>query len=245
VDVQAGKTGFIRSAGYCLATLLRLPQSNQTVAVVVLGAKSNAGRFWETRHLFNWLSAKAGRPHRHHRRGGRAGVRELTDRLGRSCLPAGLKTRLLARHSRVQDSATLWASSSQRAVRTDSLRVAQRFVRPVPALHGRGVQRQRGHAVHHWQQGASQPPLIGGLQVSAAHVAAADPIPSIRRRERGNQPTESLLRASRGRSPGRRSHRRPPSAADELPIARRLDHGEVRLAAAQGAFGMSPHRQVW
>ena len=25
VDVQAGKTGFIRSAGYCLATLLRLP----------------------------------------------------------------------------------------------------------------------------------------------------------------------------------------------------------------------------
>ncbi len=59
VDVQAGKTGFIRSAGYCLATLLRLPNSGGEVAVVVLGAKSNAGRFWETRHLFNWLSAKA------------------------------------------------------------------------------------------------------------------------------------------------------------------------------------------
>ena len=58
VDVQAGKTGFIRSAGYCLATLLRLP-SGPEVAVVVLGAKSNAGRFWETRHLFNWLSSKA------------------------------------------------------------------------------------------------------------------------------------------------------------------------------------------
>ena len=27
--------------------------------VVVLGAKSNAGRFWETRHLFNWFSTKA------------------------------------------------------------------------------------------------------------------------------------------------------------------------------------------
>jgi hypothetical protein len=26
--------------------------------VVVLGAKSNASRFWETRHLFNWLSAR-------------------------------------------------------------------------------------------------------------------------------------------------------------------------------------------
>jgi hypothetical protein len=26
--------------------------------VDVLGAKSNAGRFLETRHLFNWLSSK-------------------------------------------------------------------------------------------------------------------------------------------------------------------------------------------
>ena len=59
VDVQAGKTGFIRRAGYCLATLLRLPQDGGEVAIVVLGAKSNAGRFWETRHLFNWLSTKA------------------------------------------------------------------------------------------------------------------------------------------------------------------------------------------
>jgi D-alanyl-D-alanine endopeptidase (penicillin-binding protein 7) len=58
VDIVGGKTGFIRAAGYCLATLLRLPQNGPQVAVVVLGAKSNAGRFWETRHLFNWLSAK-------------------------------------------------------------------------------------------------------------------------------------------------------------------------------------------
>ena len=59
VDVLGGKTGFITKAGYCLATLLRLPQSNHQVAVVVLGAASNNGRFWETRHLFNWLSEKA------------------------------------------------------------------------------------------------------------------------------------------------------------------------------------------
>jgi len=59
VDVQAGKTGFISKAGYCLATLLRLPQGGPPVAVVVLGAKSNAGRFWETRHLLNWLTGKA------------------------------------------------------------------------------------------------------------------------------------------------------------------------------------------
>ena len=59
VDVQAGKTGFIRNAGYCLATLLRLPQGGPSVAVVVLGAKSNAGRFMETRHLLSWVSGKA------------------------------------------------------------------------------------------------------------------------------------------------------------------------------------------
>jgi D-alanyl-D-alanine endopeptidase (penicillin-binding protein 7) len=59
VDVQGGKTGFISKAGYCLATLLRLPQSDHRVAVVVLGAASNNGRFWETRHLFDWLSTKA------------------------------------------------------------------------------------------------------------------------------------------------------------------------------------------
>ena len=58
LDVRGGKTGFINKAGYCLATLLRLPQSNQQFAVVVLGARSNAGRFMETRHLLNWLSTK-------------------------------------------------------------------------------------------------------------------------------------------------------------------------------------------
>jgi serine-type D-Ala-D-Ala endopeptidase (penicillin-binding protein 7) len=58
VDVRGGKTGFISKAGYCLATLLRLPQNDQQVAVVVLGARSNAGRFMETRHLLNWVAMK-------------------------------------------------------------------------------------------------------------------------------------------------------------------------------------------
>ena len=63
VDVRAAKTGFISKAGYCLATLLRLPEGegegHQDVAVVVLGARSNAGRFMETQNLFNWLSSRA------------------------------------------------------------------------------------------------------------------------------------------------------------------------------------------
>jgi D-alanyl-D-alanine carboxypeptidase len=60
IDVLAGKTGFIRSAGYCLATLVRLPQTNEELAFVVLGAKSSSGRFWETRHLFNWINQRTG-----------------------------------------------------------------------------------------------------------------------------------------------------------------------------------------
>jgi D-alanyl-D-alanine endopeptidase (penicillin-binding protein 7) len=59
VDVRAGKTGFITKAGYCLATVLRLPESGQNVAVVVFGARSNAGRFMESRNLLSWVSTKA------------------------------------------------------------------------------------------------------------------------------------------------------------------------------------------
>jgi len=59
VDVRGGKTGFISRSGYCLASLFRLPELDQSVAVVVLGARSNAGRFWETRHLLNWINTRA------------------------------------------------------------------------------------------------------------------------------------------------------------------------------------------
>jgi D-alanyl-D-alanine endopeptidase (penicillin-binding protein 7) len=58
VDVRGGKTGFISKAGYCLATLLQMPQGTQ-VAVVVLGATNSATRFWEARHLFNWFVGRS------------------------------------------------------------------------------------------------------------------------------------------------------------------------------------------
>ena len=58
-SVLGAKTGFISRSGYCLATLLKMPQVNQPVAVVVLGARSNTGRFTEVRNLFNWMSSKA------------------------------------------------------------------------------------------------------------------------------------------------------------------------------------------
>ena len=55
-DVEGGKTGFINEAGYCLATLIRV--GDRAVSVVVLGARSNAGRFQETRRLADWLARR-------------------------------------------------------------------------------------------------------------------------------------------------------------------------------------------
>ena len=57
LDVWGGKTGFIRKAGYCLAALLQLPEG-ELVSVVVLGARSNAARFLETRRLVSWLTMR-------------------------------------------------------------------------------------------------------------------------------------------------------------------------------------------
>jgi D-alanyl-D-alanine endopeptidase (penicillin-binding protein 7) len=62
LDVRGGKTGFITKAGYCLATLLQLPQSSQQIAVVIMGARSNAARFMETQHLINWFAGRVGGP---------------------------------------------------------------------------------------------------------------------------------------------------------------------------------------
>ena len=58
LDVRAGKTGYIRKAGFCLAALLHLPEIDR-VAVVVLGAQSNAGRFREAKKLVDWLTTEA------------------------------------------------------------------------------------------------------------------------------------------------------------------------------------------
>ena len=58
VEVMGGKTGFISKAGYCLATLLQVPQGGQ-VSVVVLGATNSPTRFWAARHLFAWVLGRA------------------------------------------------------------------------------------------------------------------------------------------------------------------------------------------
>lgn len=58
VDVMAGKTGYIDEAGYCLATLVEL-SDGRSVSIVVLGARSNSGRFADARRLVDWLSTKA------------------------------------------------------------------------------------------------------------------------------------------------------------------------------------------
>ena len=53
-DVKGGKTGFINEAGYCVATWVST--SSREVIAVVLGARSNAGRFAEARRLIDRLA---------------------------------------------------------------------------------------------------------------------------------------------------------------------------------------------
>jgi serine-type D-Ala-D-Ala endopeptidase (penicillin-binding protein 7) len=67
VEVLSGKTGFIQSAGYCLATWVR--EGSRDLIAVVLGAPSNPARFNETRRLLqqvalmNAAAAPSGLPH--------------------------------------------------------------------------------------------------------------------------------------------------------------------------------------
>lgn len=58
--VQAGKTGYIDEAGFCLTAVVKLPDSDP-LALVVLGVNSNSGRFREARRLVDWVATK-GRP---------------------------------------------------------------------------------------------------------------------------------------------------------------------------------------
>ena len=59
-DVTGGKTGYIREAGYCLATVVESREGIPLV-VAVLGARSNAERFAEVRRLTDWVRNQ-GRP---------------------------------------------------------------------------------------------------------------------------------------------------------------------------------------
>ena len=53
MDIRGGKTGYIRRAGWCLATWVR--QGDRDVISVVLGAPNNPARFAETKRLINTL----------------------------------------------------------------------------------------------------------------------------------------------------------------------------------------------
>src|SRR5262245_27760668 len=57
LDVLSGKTGFISSAGYCVATWVR--QGSRDLITVVLGAPSNPARFNETKRLLSDFSARS------------------------------------------------------------------------------------------------------------------------------------------------------------------------------------------
>ncbi len=52
-EMLGGKTGYIRSSGYCLATLVK-DEIGREIAFVVLGAPTNRTRFRDTHSLIQW-----------------------------------------------------------------------------------------------------------------------------------------------------------------------------------------------
>ena len=53
--IRGGKTGYIDEAGFCLTAVVEVPDADP-IALVVLGAGSNARRFSEARRLIDWVS---------------------------------------------------------------------------------------------------------------------------------------------------------------------------------------------
>ena len=53
--IHGGKTGYIDASGYCLAAVVKLPDTDP-LSVVVLGAGSNSRRFSEVRRLAEWVT---------------------------------------------------------------------------------------------------------------------------------------------------------------------------------------------
>ena len=131
-------------------------RADPQVAVVVLGAKSNAGRFWETRHLFNWLSS-ARPPICSARRLPAAATRRRI----RSDTPARFDVPMKGLRGRpaLLRSAVFMAGSGG-----------------VSALDRRRVERQRRDAIDHRHHRSGGAPRVERLQIAMAHVAGVDAI---------------------------------------------------------------------
>ncbi len=55
LDDLGGKTGYTDEAGYCLVNLVKNHQSERNIIVVILGAKTKADRFQESKFLTQWV----------------------------------------------------------------------------------------------------------------------------------------------------------------------------------------------
>lgn len=54
LHIMAGKTGYTARAGFCLATMMTMPYGDDAV-IVILGARTNPGRFEEVQNAATWL----------------------------------------------------------------------------------------------------------------------------------------------------------------------------------------------
>ena len=197
------------------------PQLNQTVAVVVLGAKSNAGRFWETRHLFNWIAARAP---------GLMGQGHEWE-----------TPRVPVEHAAARRPAlTLSRTDTTDAARAGRDRRGGRELRLVAALHRGGVERQRGDGVHVEHERAVGAPRVVGLHVPLADVAGDQHVPPVRRRHRRPVGRMAVVAVRAGVLVERPDARA--AAARQAPVAGWRHDRQFGIAAAIRAVGPGPRR---
>jgi D-alanyl-D-alanine carboxypeptidase len=55
LNIIGGKTGYTEEAGFCLANMVRGPESEKDIVVVILGAKSEEERFQQNKFLSQWV----------------------------------------------------------------------------------------------------------------------------------------------------------------------------------------------
>ena len=170
VDVRGGKTGFISKAGYCLATLLKLP-AGRTVA-----GRRRARRQLEPGPLLGNPSP-VGVALRAH-----AAARPLhSRRLHRQVSRFQLSTRTDATTRRVSFSGIRFVFVS---VQRFHCVVDGETSALIAALDGGGVEGQRGDGVDRQQHRAAAVAAVEGLQVAVADVAGVDAVALVAARER-------------------------------------------------------------
>ena len=166
MDVLGGKTGFISKAGYCLATLLKMPRADRRSPSSCWARPRTSAASGKRVTCSTWLSERTGSRPRYS---------------GLVCRSQVSRFRL---HRIRRYGATVRSRKGVLFVFRPSRRREMRRSALIAALDGGSIQRQRRDGIDRQQHRTAAVTAVEGLQVAAADVARVDAIPPVAARER-------------------------------------------------------------